>query len=109
MNSSTELTQFIGRVRAKDGIIHVIGEAEDESKLKAFIKGRQQIKGALAHAMYMQEQKECSPTEQRRFVEKDALYVLEQWFKSKRIPFDMKDAINVDPSIAKVIQRNQKF
>ena len=94
-------------MRAKDGIIHVIGEAEDENKLKAFTKGRKQIKGALAHAMYLQEQAECSPTQQRRFVEKDALHVLGEWFKSKGIAFD-KDTIKTEKSIAKVTQRNQK-
>lgn len=79
--SSTELTQFMGRVRAKEGTIYVIGDATDKIRIEKLFAGRERFAEALPQAVLKQtlefSGKHCSL--QRQFVESDALYVLQKW------------------------------
>mmetsp|Transcript_68254 Transcript_68254/g.154417 ORF Transcript_68254/g.154417 Transcript_68254/m.154417 type:complete len:1061 (+) Transcript_68254:1654-4836(+) len=90
--STTVLTQFMGRVRAKDGTIYVVGDREDKKKLGELVEGRKLYAEAVAEALYVQEIEpvvgqsadSSSPSVfQRRFIEDDAVHVLKEWFAAR--------------------------
>ena len=96
LSSSTELTQFMGRVRAKNGSIFVIGKEEDEAKLTKQFNARQRFKEGLFLAIEQQENNEITKDKtQRRFLTNDAIHVLTNWFRQ-----NCDQELNIDVKVS---------
>jgi dsRNA-specific ribonuclease len=83
-------------VRAKEGVIYVIGDLAAKAKLQDLLEGRKRFSAALVDAVYAQTKDRCKDgcQKQRRFVEGDAIHVLKEWF-SKTFKDDSKYRIEV--------------